>query len=222
MTGRSEISAPPPLAGDPGAAAIGACDPRAEELPSVFDGKRVLLRPLRLDDRHCSVRWRNDPQIRDNILGYRFPVTEEMETDWVEAVLKDQSRSRVVLGIEDKSDGMLAGFVYLSRIDWFARNAEFGILIGERGRQGKGLAQEALELVADYAFMTLNLHKLHLRVVASNRRALQLYRSFGFAEEGVQRQQAFLRGRYRDVVLMGLIRGQDRVPACERKRTAQS
>ena len=100
----------------------------------------------------------------------------------------------------------MPGFVYLNGIDWFARNAEFGILIADRGRQGKGLAKEALALVAGYAFDTLNLNKLHLRVAAFNAAALRLYRDFGFVEEGVQRQQAFIRGRYHDVVLMGLFR----------------
>jgi diamine N-acetyltransferase len=169
-------------------------------------GRLTMLRPLRPSDRAVSVRWRNDPEIRDNILGYRFPITETMEADWVAGVLNDQSRTRVVLAIEDKSDGALAGFVYLNNLDWFARNAEFGILIGERDRQRKGLAREALELVAGYAFETLNLHKIYLRVVTSNKPALRLYRTFGFAQEGIQRQQAFVRGRYHDVVLMGLFR----------------
>jgi diamine N-acetyltransferase len=174
--------------------------------PEMLSGRVTVLRPLRATDRAISVRWRNDPEIRDNILGYRFPITEAMEADWIDAVLKDQSRTRIVLAIEDKTDGACVGFVYLNNIDWFARNAEFGILIGERNRHGRGLAKEALCLVAGYAFETLNLHKLYLRVVAFNKRALALYRAFGFVQEGVQRQQAFLRGRYYDVVLMGLIR----------------
>ena len=185
---------------------------QASPTPQILAGRVASLRPLRASDRAISVRWRNDAEIRDNVLGYRFPITEAMEADWVEAVLKDQSRTRVVLAIEDKSDGAFVGFVYLNSIDWFARNAEFGILIGERNRHGKGLAKEALGLVVAYAFATLNLHKLHLRVVASNKRALALYRAFGFAEEGIQRQQAFVRGRYCDVVLMGLIRSSGRHP----------
>jgi RimJ/RimL family protein N-acetyltransferase len=179
-------------------------------------GRVALLRPLRASDHATSVRWRNDAEIRDHVLGYRFPVTKEMEAHWVDAVLKDQSRTRVVLAIEDKTDGALVGFVYLNNIDWFARNAEFGMLIGERDRQGKGLARETLELVATYAFGTLNLHKVYLRVVAFNKRALNLYRTFGFAEEGIQRQQAFLRERYHDVVLMGLLRRE-----FERKRAGR-
>ena len=179
---------------------------RASLTPHILAGRVASLRPLRASDRAISVHWRNDAEIRDNVLGYRFPVTEEMEAHWVDGVLKDQSRTRVVLAIEDKADGAFVGLVYLNDIDWFVRNAEFGILIGERSRQGRGLAKDALALVANYAFGTLNLNRLYLRVVAFNKRALRLYRSFGFVEEGIQRQHAFLRGRYYDVVLMGLLR----------------
>jgi RimJ/RimL family protein N-acetyltransferase len=172
----------------------------------LLSGATAVLRPLRVSDRTKSVQWRNDPEIRDAMLGYRFPITAEMEADWIKAVLKDQSRTRVVLAIEDKLDRALVGFVYLNNIDWFARNAEFGILIGERDRRSKGLAGEALSLVAGYAFKDLNLQKLYLRVAAFNTRAIGLYRSFGFVQEGVQRQHAFARGRNHDVVLMGLLR----------------
>lgn len=180
---------------------------RRSSSPPRLAGRLTRLRPLTMADRATSVRWRNNSEIRDNLLGYPFPITEAMEADWIGAVLKDRSRTRVVLAIEDKSDGALAGFVYLNHLDWLARNAEFGILIGDRDRHGRGLAREALELVADYGFGTLNLHKIYLRVAAYNKHALRLYRRFGFVQEGVQRQQAFVRGRYHDVVLMGLIGG---------------
>ena len=179
---------------------------QASLIPHMLAGRVASLRPLRASDRATSVRWRNDAEVRDNVLGYRFPVTEEMEAHWADAVLKDQSRTRVVLAIEDKADRVFVGFVYLNNIDWPARNAEFGILIGEHSRQGRGLAKDALALVAGYAFRTLNLNRLYLRVVSFNKRALRLYRSFGFVEEGIQREHAFLRGSYYDVVLMGLLR----------------
>ena len=76
-------------------------------MPAMLAGDLVVLRPLRAADRATSVRWRNDPDIRDNILGYRFPITEEMEAQWVDAVLEDRSRTRLVLAIEDKADGAL-------------------------------------------------------------------------------------------------------------------
>ena len=51
--------------------------------PDMLAGRLARLRPLRAADRITSVRWRNDRDIRDNVLGYRFPITEAMEADWV-------------------------------------------------------------------------------------------------------------------------------------------
>src|SRR5262249_12170882 len=49
---------------------------RPEPLPpDMLAGRVARLRPLRAADRATSVRWRNDPDIRDNVLGYRFPIT---------------------------------------------------------------------------------------------------------------------------------------------------
>jgi len=174
--------------------------------PKTLSGQLTRLRPLRLGDRKISVHWRNDPKIRDRVLGYRLPVTEAMEGNWIRAILTDQSRTRLVMAIEDASDRSLVGFIYLNNIDWFSRNAEFGILIGEHGRQGKGLAKEALSLMAQHAFETLKLSRLYVRVVAFNEGALRLFRGFGFIEEGTQRKQAFSGGRYHDVMMFGLLR----------------
>ena len=175
---------------------------------SALTGKLVRLRPLRRADHKISVAWRNDPAIRDNIMGYRFPVTAEMEADWVERVLKDQSRTRLVLAIEDLRDRALVGFVYLSDIDWISRVAEFGILIGDTSRHGKGLGHEALALIVAHAFGVLDLQRLFLRVAAYNRPAIRLYRRFGFVDEGRLRHHVIHGNRRHDVLLMGLLRGE--------------
>ena len=48
----------------------------------------------------------------------------------------------------------------------------------------------------------------HLTAVADNARALASYRRLGFVEEGRQREHAWVRGAYTDMVLMGLLRSQ--------------
>jgi diamine N-acetyltransferase len=181
---------------------------RADARKSAVSGKLVRLRPLRRDDHRISVAWRNDPAVRDYIMGYRFPVTAEMEADWVERVLKDQGRTRLVLAIEDLRDGALVGFVYLSDIDWISRTAEFGILIGDKSRQGRGFGHEALELIVAHAFGVMGLERIFLRVAAYNRPAIQLYRRFGFVDEGRMRRHVLLANRRHDVLLMGLLRSE--------------
>jgi len=177
-------------------------------LAAPIDGNKVHLRPLRRDDHKISLGWRNDPEIRENILGYRLPVTEVMEQQWVDKVLNDQSCTRVVVGIEDKVDKALIGLVYLNDIDWINQHAEFGILIGARHKYRQGFGRETCELMMDYAFNVLNLHKIVLRVASYNRPAIDLYRAFGFAQEGVQREQVALGGRFHDLILMGLLRSE--------------
>lgn len=171
----------------------------------LYEGPRVRLRPLRAEDKEKSKKWRNDAEVRDAQLGYRFPITEEMESDWIEGVLKDQSRSRCIMAIEDKSDDTCIGFVHLQDIDWINQLAELGISIGDKERHNKGLAPEVLDLILAHAFQVFNLRKVWVRVAAYNTPALRLFEKCGFAKEGTQRQHVLLNGRAHDLILLGLL-----------------
>ena len=128
-----------------------------------------------------------------------------MEAKWYDSVLEDQSRSRVVFAIEVLDGDALIGFVQLLQIDWISRRCSFGITIGERRYQGQGLAADCMHLLFRYAFECLNLRKISLEVAVYNRAALNLYRKFGFTEEGVLKEHVFLEGVYHDVVVMRLL-----------------
>ena len=86
--------------------------------------------------------------------------------------------------------------------------ATFGILIGEAGARGKGFGEEATRLLCRYAFDEMNLHKIRLDVHATNPGAIRTYERVGFRREGVLREEVFRRGRYIDVLRMGLLRGE--------------
>jgi len=169
-----------------------------------YQGEKVRLRPLKKTDIEKSVIWRNDPEIRDNLLGFRFPVTEKMETNWIESALDDRSNSRVIFAMEAIENDQLIGFIYLNKIDWIARLAYFGILIGEKNYHGMGIGSEAMKILFTYAFDALNLRKICLEVASYNRKAIDLYQRFGFQKEGSLRQNVYLEGKYHDLVIMGI------------------
>jgi RimJ/RimL family protein N-acetyltransferase len=173
---------------------------------TVIVGQKCKLRPIKRADLARSIEWRNNPEIRNAVLGYRFPVTEKMEEGWYDRILGEQGQRRASFAIEDCTDGALTGFVHLSDIDWPCRSAHFGIVIGEIGRHDRGIGREATELALAYGFGTLNLERIELRVVATNARADHLYRSLGFVEEGRLRRAAFFDGAVADVLVMGLLR----------------
>lgn len=69
--------------------------------------------------------------------------------------------------------------------------------------RGKGLGRRLMES-ALAAAKTLGFERVELEVFASNAPALALYRSLGFAQEGLKRKARKVDGRYDDVVVMAL------------------
>jgi RimJ/RimL family protein N-acetyltransferase len=175
--------------------------------PAMIEGRAIRLRALAAGDLEHSLAWRNDRAIRDSQLGYPFPVTVEMEERWYGEMLSGERRDWVSFAVETK-DGTLAGFVHLTNINWISRVAGFGITIGTRQLQGRGIGTEATACLVGYGFETLNLERIWLEVPAFNERAIRLYERVGFRREGVLRGHAYAAGQRHDVVVMGVLRGE--------------
>ena len=56
--------------------------------------------------------------------------------------------------------------------------------------------------------MRRNLRRVHLEAIASNTGAIRVYEKAGFVHEGRQREHAWVRGAYEDVVRMGILRSE--------------
>jgi RimJ/RimL family protein N-acetyltransferase len=83
--------------------------------------------------------------------------------------------------------------------------ASLAVGIDDKGRLGAGLGCEAIRLVLLYAFEVLNLHRVSVRAVAYNARALRAYQKCGFVEEGREREAALVDGKWHDDVIMGIL-----------------
>lgn len=165
----------------------------------------VALRPLEPQDVNTTAVWRNDPLIRDQVLSFRFPVSHVMETKFIERAINGDGTNQWVAGVVDRADGTLCGMVYLRDIDWVSRNAAFGMVIGNREKQGRGIGGRALKLTLHQSFNVLNLGRIYLYVVDYNNRAKQLYLKAGFRHEGTLRRHVCLEGEYHDLWVMGLM-----------------
>ena len=72
--------------------------------------------------------------------------------------------------------------------------------------KGRGYGRAALLLVMAQAFEEHHAHRLWLDVKPHNERALALYRSAGFVEEGVMRDALYHGGEFQSLVLMSILR----------------
>jgi RimJ/RimL family protein N-acetyltransferase len=68
------------------------------------------------------------------------------------------------------------------------------------------LGTEAIRAIAEFCFDTLGLHKLSMRVLAFNIRAIRAYEHVGFVREGLERESALIGGTWHDDVIVGLLK----------------
>ena len=72
------------------------------------------------------------------------------------------------------------GNVKLEPIDWSAKSAVFGMLLGDRAYWGRGIGSEVTRLVVEHAFEGLGLEKIELGVEKDNAAAIRVYEKAGF------------------------------------------
>lgn len=167
----------------------------------MIEGQKVRLRALEENDLERCYRWVNDPEVTEH-LTIRFPMSTQQERQWLlQASSGDGDRSFAI----ETADGEHIGNIGLHRINWLDRNAELGILIGEKRHWNQGYGTDAIRTLLKFAFEEMNLHRVYLRVDADNPRAIRCYEKCGFVMEGTLRHGTYRRGRYKDQHVMSVL-----------------
>jgi RimJ/RimL family protein N-acetyltransferase len=109
------------------------------------------------------------------------------------------------MAIETK-DGVHIGSCGLHRASAETRDAEMGIMIGEKDYWSRGYGTDALRTLVRFGFEEMNLHRIWLRAFAFNDRGLAMYRKCGFVEEGRMREAHYQEGAYHDIVMTSVLR----------------
>jgi len=145
---------------------------------------------------------KNDPGIASMLAGFSTGYSRKDLEEWVEThrVAPDET-----LFVIADADDRAIGHVGLYKIDHRVRSAEFAIVIGDRSVWGRGIGRACSRFAIEYGFGELNLRRISLRVLETNERALNLYRSLGFVDEGRLRQAHWQHGTFVDVLIMGLL-----------------
>ena len=169
------------------------------------DAFRVYLRALEPDDYKTSYQWRQDEEIWDMVIGRRYYVSKEYERQWVERLVSSQS-SEVRLAVCTKADETYIGNIYLTEIDNFNKNAEFGKLIGDKRYWRSGYATEATLLMLRHAFYDLGLERISARQLLSNKASIRVNEKCGFMNEGIARRAIFKNGTFQDLNVMACLR----------------
>jgi len=172
----------------------------------MIKGKLVNLRAVEKKDLEEIMKWVNDREITKYLVAFLYPVSRVEEEKFLERAMSHNDTEKTLV-IETK-EGIYIGQIGLHKIDWKNRNAELGIVIGNKEYWGKGYGTDAIEVLLNHAFNQMNLFKVYLRVFEYNKRGIRCYEKCGFKEEGRLRKNHFYNGEYYDEIIMGILKNE--------------
>lgn len=126
------------------------------------------------------------------------PKSMEMAIKFIESIKSNKLEWCV------EFEGRLVGQARLT-VSEMDNRARYAVGLFDPNVWGKGLGTEITQLVLHYAFDELKLHRVDLRVLQYNKRAIKCYQKCGFIQEGVEREGALIEGKYETDVFMSIL-----------------
>ncbi|MBI4499233.1 MAG: GNAT family N-acetyltransferase [Chloroflexi bacterium] len=143
-------------------------------------GEKVLLRDKTLDDAIDDYRWRTDPELAtfDAVPPLRMAF-QDFLTIYSEELRYPTPRQKN-FAIVDLATGKHIGNIMYYDIDEYRRQAELGIMIGEREYWSHGYGTDALTTLLRHIFSTTRLERIYLHTLDWNHRAQRAFEKVGF------------------------------------------
>jgi RimJ/RimL family protein N-acetyltransferase len=167
--------------------------------PPVLLAAGVVLRPLEIDDAEALFAAHGDAESHHYWSGPAHKSVAETARYIADTLALPGAR---VWAITE------TGGEALGRIGLFAPRdgvGEIGVIMRPEAT-GRGLASKALQLVEDYAFGALSLHRLAADIDPDNSASISLFLRAGFQREGLLRGNWKTHLGVRDSVIMGKLR----------------
>jgi RimJ/RimL family protein N-acetyltransferase len=171
----------------------------AIDLP-VLTGARLILRRPRAEDVEARFRLGRHREIVE-AYGGAFDPAAVFTRDNAQSQISFIEQHEVAWIID--VNGFI-GHLRFFGLDRRDRRAALAIGIEDPASLGKGYGSEAIRLALSYIFST-GLHRISVRVLARNDRAIACYRKCGFQVEGREREAALVDGRWQDDLIMGVL-----------------
>lgn len=174
-----------------------------QQTVTTIQGERVLLRPFHEGDAEEAARvW--TPELRYMYGGSRTAPRHSPEQTHRTPPAQpapDENDHRFAI----ETGGRCIGHVGLRTNDDEC-GGHYRVGIENPEYWGRGYGTEVTRLVLRYAFGTLDLHRVSLKVAAYNLRARRCYEKCGFRVEGVLRESFQVDGEWQDDILMAILK----------------
>jgi RimJ/RimL family protein N-acetyltransferase len=169
----------------------------------------VILRTIGKSDAKWLLDLHNDWETLQHLTDSR-PVDEKQQEFWVERMMNSSSSMRLAVLTEHEHlviglhPGEPVGCIRLDRIDYLNKTVLVGGDIVKKAR-GYGYGSKMFSSMLSFVFNVLNMRRAYLSVLETNKVAINLYKKFGFIEEGRETGAIIRNGREVDYINMYLM-----------------
>lgn len=167
--------------------------------------ERLLLRAFANADADNLVRIAGQRSIADTTISVPHPFTCADALQWIERSQAETLASDHMGFAVADHHGELIGYAGLHDINREHGQAELAFWIDPM-RQGQGFAFEAAKGVVNFAFDSLEIHRICAYHMTRNEASGKLLKKLGFEQEGYLRHRVRKWGQFEDVKLWALLR----------------
>jgi len=156
----------------------------------ILQGSKISLRAKKLSDAANNYNWKKDAELAHLDATQPLNISFEDYLYYYKNELTLPFRSHVELAIETP-DGKHIGNCSLYNIDERIKEAELGIMIGNRDYWGKGYGSDAVTALLQYAFGDKDMKRVYLKTLAENIRAQRCFSKCGFVPCGFSEKNGY-------------------------------
>lgn len=172
----------------------------------MYYGDKVCLRAYKEEDIKIATALVNDKELKKFLVtNIPFPTSLWEEESWVKSQ-NENKNGEYNFAIEDVKTGKYIGGCGIQNVNWLARIATVGIMIGDKDFWGKGYGTDAMKVLIKFIFDDMNIRKIKLNTFSFNSRAIKCYEKCGFKVEGVLKDEIFKDGKYYDEIAMAIFK----------------
>jgi RimJ/RimL family protein N-acetyltransferase len=166
-------------------------------------GKQVVLRELRTSDAASLFSLLTTAEV-SRFISPPPSTVEGFERFIAWAIRQRTAGAYVCFAVTLRGFDTAIGIFQVRQLDPTFANAEWGFAIGS-AFWGTGVFQEGAELVVEFTFETLGVHRLEARAAVQNGRGNGALQKLGAVQEAVLRKSFLHHGRYLDQVLYTIL-----------------
>ena len=169
----------------------------------ILKGNKVILRSVTKNDLRFFKIWRNAYEIWKNNTQFIF-LNMVNQNIWFKS-LSNSKKNKAMFTITDKRK-IPIGICGLTSIDLDNKNAKIAIIIGKINLHSKGIGSESLELLLQYGFNHLKLHRIEAEIIEYNKKSIEFFQKFNFQFEIILHQTLWRKNKWWGIHKYSLIK----------------